>query len=447
MSLYSAMFMTSPLTPCFSDTALLQGMLDFEAGLAQALSSARLIDNESARIIRSHCRAEKLDAAALAQSAGLAGNLAIPLVKQLTALVAQSSPEAARFVHWGATSQDAMDSGLMLQLRSALSQTETLLNQLIAALTAQCRRHSATLMVGRTWLQHALPTTLGLKLAGTLDALLRFRVRLVEMRPRALALQFGGAAGTLASFGERGERVEQALAEALALPRSATPWHTQRDRLLELAGWYAGLTGTLGKLARDLSLLMQTEVAEISEPSAPGRGGSSTMPHKRNPVLCAAILSAANRLPALMSGLYAGLVQEHERALGGWQAEWQSLPQLLVLSGATMAQSLDLINGLQVHEAAMRRNLALTQGQIMAESVSLALAPLLGRQQAHQHIAQCCRQAQETQQSLLTLLCADAEVSSRLSREKLETLLDPANAIGSAQRFIQQVLATAEKEQ
>lgn len=340
-----------------------------------------------------------------------------------------------------------MDSGLMLQLRSALSQTETLLNQLIAALTAQCRRHSATLMVGRTWLQHALPTTLGLKLAGTLDALLRFRVRLVEMRPRALALQFGGAAGTLASFGERGERVEQALAEALALPRSATPWHTQRDRLLELAGWYAGLTGTLGKLARDLSLLMQTEVAEISEPSAPGRGGSSTMPHKRNPVLCAAILSAANRLPALMSGLYAGLVQEHERALGGWQAEWQSLPQLLVLSGATMAQSLDLINGLQVHEAAMRRNLALTQGQIMAESVSLALAPLLGRQQAHQHIAQCCRQAQETQQSLLTLLCADAEVSSRLSREKLETLLDPANAIGSAQRFIQQVLATAEKEQ
>ncbi|WP_336842606.1 3-carboxy-cis,cis-muconate cycloisomerase [Serratia nevei] len=447
MSLYSAMFMTSPLTPCFSDTALLQGMLDFEAGLAQALASARLIDNESARIIRSHCRAEKLDAAALAQSAGLAGNLAIPLVKQLTALVAQSSPEAARFVHWGATSQDAMDSGLMLQLRSALSQTETLLNQLIAALTAQCRRHSATLMVGRTWLQHALPTTLGLKLAGTLDALLRFRVRLAEMRPRALALQFGGAAGTLASFGERGERVEQALAEALALPRSATPWHTQRDRLLELVGWYAGLTGTLGKLARDLSLLMQTEVAEISEPSAPGRGGSSTMPHKRNPVLCAAILSAANRLPALMSGLYAGLVQEHERALGGWQAEWQSLPQLLVLSGATMAQSLDLINGLQVHEAAMRRNLALTQGQIMAESVSLALAPLLGRQQAHQHIAQCCRQAQETQQSLLTLLCADAEVSSRLSREKLETLLDPANAIGSAQRFIQQVLAMAEKEQ
>ncbi len=173
-------------------------MLDFEAGLAQALASARLIDNESARIIRSHCRAEKLDAAALAQSAGLAGNLAIPLVKQLTALVAQKLAGSGAFRSLGATSQDAMDSGLMLQLRSALSQTETLLNQLIAALTAQCRRHSATLMVGRTWLQHALPTTLGLKLAGTLDALLRFRVRLAEMRPRALALQFGGAAGTLA---------------------------------------------------------------------------------------------------------------------------------------------------------------------------------------------------------------------------------------------------------
>ncbi|MFQ6787015.1 3-carboxy-cis,cis-muconate cycloisomerase [Serratia marcescens] len=447
MSLYSAMFMASPLTPCFSDTALLQGMLDFEAGLAQALASAGITDDASARIICSHCQAEKLDAAALTQSAGLAGNLAIPLVKQLTALVAQTSPEAARFVHWGATSQDAIDSGLVLQLRSALDKTDALLNQLIAALTAQCRRHSATLMVGRTWLQHALPTTLGLKLAGTLDALLRYRARLAEMRPRVLALQFGGAAGTLASLGEQGERVERALAQALALPRSATPWHTQRDRLLELASWYAGLTGSLGKLARDMSLLMQTEVAEISEPSAPGRGGSSTMPHKRNPVLCAAILSAANRLPALMSGLYAGLVQEHERALGGWQAEWQSLPQLLVLSGAALAQSLDLINGLEVHEAAMRRNLALTQGLIMAESVTLALAPTLGRQQAHHHIEQCCRQALATQQPLLTLLCADAEVSSRLSRETLETLLDPANATGSTQRFIQQVLAMAEREQ
>ncbi|MBW1215094.1 3-carboxy-cis,cis-muconate cycloisomerase [Pantoea allii] len=443
MSLYRAMFMASPLSDSFSDTALLQGMLDFEAGLAQALAVAGVIDHASARCIQSCCRAQAIDRAALTQAAGLAGNLAIPLVKQLTAVVAATSPDAARYVHWGATSQDAIDSGLMLQLRAALNDTAVLLDRLIAALVLQCERHSTTLMVGRTWLQHALPVTLGLKLAGTLDALVRFRARLVAMRPRVLALQFGGAAGTLASLGEKGERVEQALSEALDLPRSATPWHAQRDRITELAGWYAGLTGTLGKLARDMSLLMQSEVGEVSEPQAPGRGGSSTMPHKRNPVLCAAILSAANRVPALMSGLYAGQVQEHERALGGWQAEWQSLPQLTELSGAALVHSTELIDGLEVHEEAMQRNLGLTQGLIMAEAVTLALGESLGRQQAHHHIEQCCRRALETQQSLLTILCADDTVVSHLSRPALETLLDPATATGSASRFIHQVLAAA----
>ncbi|UYK97233.1 3-carboxy-cis,cis-muconate cycloisomerase [Pantoea stewartii] len=443
MSLYRAMFMASPLSEGFSDTALLQGMLDFEAGLAQALASAGLMDRESAQIIQDCCRADAIDAAVLTQAAGLAGNLAIPLVKQLTALVAARSPEAARYVHWGATSQDAIDSGLMLQLRAALSGTATLLDRLIAVLSAQCERHSKTLMVGRTWLQHALPVTLGLKLAGTLDALVRDRQRLRAMQTRVLALQFGGAAGTLASLGDKGEQVEQALSDALNLPRSATPWHAQRDRLTELAGWYAGLTGTLGKLARDMSLLMQSEVGEISEPQAAGRGGSSTMPHKRNPVLCAAILSAANRVPALMSGLYAGMVQEHERALGGWQAEWQSLPQLIILSGAALAHSTELIDGLEVHEDAMQRNLGLTQGLIMAEAVTLALANEMGRQQAHHHIEQCCRRALDTQQSLLSVLSADETVRTRLSHSTLEALLDPANATGSAARFIQQVLAAA----
>lgn len=445
MSLYSAMFMASPLSDSFSDTALLQGMLDFEAGLAQALAATGIIDSHAAQIVKACCRADRLDAAALTQAAGLAGNLAIPLVKQLTAVVAEQSPDAARFVHWGATSQDAIDSGFMLQLRAALNDTAALLDQLIAALCLQCERHSHTLMVGRTWLQHALPVTLGLKLAGTLDALLRFRQRLAAMQPRVLALQFGGAAGTLASLGEKGEQVEQALSEALDLPRSATPWHAQRDRITEVAGWYAGLTGTLGKLARDMSLLMQSEVGEVSEPRAPGRGGSSTMPHKRNPVLCAAILSAANRVPALIAGLYAGMVQEHERALGGWQAEWQSLPELMVLSGAALAHSTELIAGLEVHEAAMQHNLALTQGLIMAEAVTLALADKLGRQQAHHHIEQCCQRALETQQSLLSVLSADGLIASYLSRSDLEALLDPANATGSSSRFIQQVLAAARK--
>lgn len=224
MSLYRAMFMASPLDDCFSDTALLQGMLDFEAGLAQALATAGVIDHASAHCIQACCQAQAIDTAALTQAAGLAGNLAIPLVKQLTAVVAATSPEAARYVHWGATSQDAIDSGLMLQLRTALNDTASLLDRLIAALTIQCERHSTTLMVGRTWLQHALPVTLGLKLAGTLDALVRFRARLTAMRPRVLALQFGGAAGTLASLGEKGERVEQALSDVPVLPVRWASW-------------------------------------------------------------------------------------------------------------------------------------------------------------------------------------------------------------------------------
>lgn len=435
--------MASPLSDSFSDRSVLQGMLDFEAGLAQALATAGLIDQESAQIIQSCCHADAIDAAALTQDAGLAGNLAIPLVKQLTAVVAERSPEAARYVHWGATSQDAIDSGLMLQLRVALDRSAALLDRLISVLAIQCERHSQTLMVGRTWLQHALPVTLGLKLAGILDALLRDRQRLKAMQPRVLALQFGGAAGTLASLGDKGEQVERALSGVLGLPRSATPWHAQRDRITELAGWYASLNGTLGKLARDMSLMMQSEVGEISEPQAAGRGGSSTMPHKRNPVLCAAILSTANRVPALVSGLYAGMVQEHERALGGWQAEWQSLPQLIVLSGAALAHSTELIDGLEVHEEAMQRNLALTQGLIMAEAVTLALAEKMGRQQAHHHIEQCCRRALETRQPLLSVLSADETVASQLTHSALMTLLDPATATGSASRFIQQVLAAA----
>lgn len=443
MTLYAALFHASPLDALFSDRAVLQGMLDFEAALADAQARCGLMPAALAQQIRCCCQAERLDIPALSQAAGLAGNLAIPLVKQLTAQVAQQSPDAARFVHWGATSQDAIDSGLMLQLRAALTASETLLEGVIAALVMQCQRHRETLMVGRSWLQHALPVTLGLKLAGTLDALLRFRQRLATMRERVLVLQFGGAAGTLASLGADGERVEQALADILQLPASATPWHAQRDRLLELAGWYAGLTGTLGKLARDISLLMQTEVAEVSEPQAAGRGGSSTMPHKRNPVLCASLLAQANRVPGLMSSLYAGMVQEHERALGGWQAEWQSLPQLITLSGGALALAGELIAGLEVDEQAMQRNLALTHGLIMAEAVTLALAPRLGRQQAHHHMAQCCRQALAQRQSLLAVLSADPLVSSELSAQALAELLDPASALGSCQRFIDRVLTAA----
>ncbi|AHG18350.1 3-carboxy-cis,cis-muconate cycloisomerase [Chania multitudinisentens RB-25] len=443
MELLTPLLRPARVNRCFSDTAALQGMLDFEAALAQAQAEAGVIPHSAAEAIARCCRSELLDAGALASAAAQAGNLAIPLVRQLTARVAEQDPQAARFVHWGATSQDAIDTGLILQLRCALQQTEHQLTQLITVLVRQISAHRDTLMVGRTWMQQALPTTLGLKLAGTLDVLLRYHQRLAQMLPRVLVLQFGGAAGTLNSLGTNGKAVSTLLAQRLQLVEADTPWHSQRDRLLEVAGWYAGLAGTLGKMARDISLLCQTEIAEVAEPQAEGRGGSSTMPHKRNPVSCAVILAAALRAPALVSGLYQAMLQEHERGLGGWHAEWESLPQLIMLSSGALAASVPLIDGLQVFPERMADNLALTGGLILAEAVTMALGEQMGRQNAHRHIEQACQRAQAENLPLRAVLEQDAQVLEVLSRAQLAELLDPTNALGSAAVFIQQVLARA----
>lgn len=443
MELLTPLLRSSAVSACFSDTATVQGMLDFEAALATAQAGLGIIPAEAAQHINDVCHSDLFDQLDLAQAAALAGNLAIPLVKQLTHRVAQQNAEAARFVHWGATSQDAIDTGLMLQLRQALALTQSDLNRLIAALVQQITRHQDSVLVGRTWMQHALPTTLGLKLAGTLDTLLRYRQRLDEMRPRVLALQLGGAAGTLASLGEQGEPLVSALAARLQLTAADTPWHSQRDRLLEIAGWYAGLSGSLGKLARDISLLTQTEVAEVAEPAAAGRGGSSTMPHKRNPVACAVILAAANRVPALVGGLYAAMVQEHERGLGGWHAEWESLPELVMLTAGALHTAGDLIAGLQVFPQQMQHNLKLTHGLIMAEAVTMALGEVIGRQQAHQHIEKQCHQALAQRLSLLDVLLDDPVVMAHLSAQRLSELLDPQQYLGSARTFTRRVLAQA----
>lgn len=441
MGLYSPLFHHSPLAACFSESATLQGMLDFEAALARAQASCGVIPQAAVVPIATACRADRLDATALAQAAAGAGNLAIPLVKQLTALVKAQDEQAARYVHWGATSQDAIDTGMVLQLRAALAQAEALLVKLMQALAVQIQTHAMSVMPGRTWLQHALPTTYGLKLAGTLDALLRWHERLHELKPRLLVLQFGGAAGTLASLKESAVQVSQTLAQELQLSLADTPWHTQRDRLLEAAGWFAGVSATLGKFAGDFALLMQTEVAEVAEPVAQGKGGSSTMPHKRNPVTCAAILSAVTRIPGLMATLYASQIQQHERALGGWQAEWQTLPELATLAGGVLHNSLALVEGMQVFPDRMRQNLDITRGLIMAEAVTLALAEHLGKAAAHHRVEQICHQALDSGEPLQTLLEQDEQVSQYLSTQQIAELLDPSTVTGSADHFSRQVLA------
>ena len=439
--LLGELFGTVEAVAALSERAWLQGMLEFEAALARAEAVVGVIPSGAADPIGAKCRIELLDLAALARATARAGNPAIPMVKQLTTLVRAEDPEAARYVHWGATSQDAMDTGLVLQLRVALRGIEADLERLAAALTRLAAEHRATPMVGRTWLQHALPVTFGLKAAGWLDAVRRHQARLRELRPRLLILQFGGAVGTLAALGGRGLEVAETLARELELGLPNLPWHGARDRVVELGTVLALLTGTLGKIARDLSLLMQTDVGEAFEPAGEGKGGSSTMPHKRNPVACAAILAAADRVPALGGTLLAAMPQEHERGLGSWHAEWETLPAIGILTAGALRQTAEAMEGLEVDRARMRANLEVTRGLIMAEAVMMALAPSLGRLAAHERVEHAAKAAAAQEQHLREVLAQDPVVTSALDAAELDRLFDPLGYIGEAGALIDRVLA------
>lgn len=433
---------TEPMNAVWSPRATLQRMLDVEAALARASAAHGVIPQTAVAAIVEACDAGRLDAAALARDAALGGNLAIPLVRQLTARVKERDPEASKYVHWGATSQDIIDTATVLQLRDALALVEAGLDALCATLAALAREHRATPAVGRTWLQQALPITLGLKFAQWLDALLRHRERLAALRERALVLQFGGAAGTLASLRDAAPKVSAALARELALAQPALPWHTQRDRIAEAAAFFGMLIGTLGKIARDISLQMQTEVGELAEPAAAGKGGSSTMPHKRNPVGCAAVLTAAARAPGLVATVFAGMVQEHERALGGWQAEWDALPDLARLAGGALAHIAQIADGLEVRPERLAANLDATHGLILGEAVMLALGDSIGRLDAHHLVEAASKTAVQTGRTLYDVLAENPAVTRHLDAARLAALLDPANYAGEAHAFVDAVLAS-----
>jgi 3-carboxy-cis,cis-muconate cycloisomerase len=439
--LLDPLFTTEAMRAIFSDHGRVQAMLDFEAALARAEARAGLLPATAAAAIGEQCRAERFDVDALARAAALSGNLAIPLVAALTAEVQARDAAAARFVHWGATSQDALDTGLVLQLRSALAAMASDLARLAGALAAGAEAHAQTVLAGRTWLQQGPPVTLGLKLAGALSAVERHRHRLAALRGRVATLQFGGAVGTLAALGEHGLEVAAALADELQLALPDVPWHAQRDRLAEVATTLGLLVGTLGKLARDVSLLMQTEVGEASEPAAPGRGGSSTLPHKRNPVSCAVVLAAATRVPALVSVMLAAMVQEHERGLGGWHAEWETLPEICTLGAGALAQTITIVEGLAVDRVRMAANLELTGGLILAEAVAMALGQKLGKAQAHELLEEASARALRERRHLREVLATDARVTAHLSPANLDRLLDVRRYTGQAERLVARALA------
>jgi 3-carboxy-cis,cis-muconate cycloisomerase len=443
--LLGPLFSSRRMLEIFSDAGRLQGMLDFEAALAGAEAAAGLVPRDAAAAIAAACRADLYDPGLLAHEAAIAGNLAIPLVKALTAAVARADPAAAGHVHRGATSQDVLDTGLVLQLRRGLEVLEGDLARLSEALAVLAERHRGTPMAGRTWLQQASPVTLGLKVAGWLCAIERHRRRLREARERAGVVQLGGAVGTLDALGPAALEVEAALAAALGLAVPDLPWHAHRDRLAEVATSLGLLVGTLGKIATDVALLMQTEVGEASEPDAPGRGRSSSMPQKRNPVGGAVARAAALRVPGLVSTVLAAMVQEHERGLGGWHAEWEALPEIARLAAGALERVTEVVEGLEVDAGRMRRNLELTEGGIQAGAVAAALAAAMGREAAHARVAEAVRRARAEGRGLRAVLAEDPAVRTALSPGALERALDPEASTGAASALVDRALAARQR--
>src|SRR4051812_21474234 len=443
--LLAPLFSSAAMRAVCDDRAYLQRMLDFEAALARAEAAVGVIPASAVGPIADACKADAFDIAALSEAAMQSGNLAIPLVKALTAAVAKADADAARYVHWGATSQDVMDSATMLGLRAAIRALLSDLDRAIAGFATLARKHRDTAMVARTWLQHALPMPFGLKLAEYAAALNRSRHRLRRLRDDGLALQFGGAAGTVAALGDQGLAVAEKLAAELKLPLPDAPWHTHRDRIAEAASVLAILTGSCGKIARDVSLLMQTDVAEAFEPSGEGRGGSSTMPHKRNPVASATALAAAGMAPNLAATIFAAQVQDHERSAGPWHAEWPTLPTLLLVSSGALAAIVEIAEGLEVDAARMRTNLHATHGLIMAEAVTFALAENIGKSDAHHLVEAASKKAAAGKQHLRDVVSGDARITAHLDADRIAALFEPMTYQGVSQTLIDRLLAGLEE--
>jgi 3-carboxy-cis,cis-muconate cycloisomerase len=381
--LVNALGSAAKTAEAFSDTNTLRHMLRFEAALAHATAEAGLIPSKAAAVIASACDPALYDPAPLAEAARRTATLTVPVVKALTAEVAKRNEEAAAYVHWGATSQDVIDTAMVCQLADALTPLLKEIDAIVAAFAALAQKHRATPMLGRTLLQPATPLALGQKIAGWASDLDRAKRRLAESLTETQIVQFGGASGSLSALGAKAEAVMTSLARELKLTLPPGPWFTQRVRVAAVAQDCALVCGALGKAARDISLMMQIEVGEASEPSGPGRGSSSTMPHKRNPVGAALVLAAANRAPQLGATIVSGMVQEHERALGGWQSEWPTLAALIEALGSSVEAMAEVAPGLAIHTDALQANMDAAEAAVLAERATFLLAEKMGKQKAH----------------------------------------------------------------
>ena len=434
----SLLFTTPEMASTFSAEAHVRQMLRFEVALARAEARVGIIPTEAADAIASACQVEQFDVAALYREAVVAGTLAIPLVRRLTE---QAGDAGQKWVHWGATSQDAIDTALMLQMRDGLDLLIADLLRVCASCAALAERQRATLMVGRTLLQQALPITFGLKAARWLALATRQVLAVREQRARSLALQFGGAAGTLAALGDKGMQVAEFLAQSLDLALPDLPWHAERDRVANIAAALGVTAGAMAKIAHDVALLAQTEVGEVAEASAPGKGGSSAMPQKRNPVDATLALAASRLAIGQVPVIFGAMAQEHERAAGGWQAEWAAIPELFRATAGAVAHVAQVLAGLQVDADRMRANLEQSGGLAMAEALTMALAPQLGRPEAQRLVQELARRVQSNEVTLHEAAQVDLQVGTILSPDQIARALDPASYLGATDALIDRALA------
>ena len=434
-----ALYGSDAMRAVFSEQAYFQRMLDVEAALARVQARLGIIPADAAETIIAAARYENLDEDELSASAR---NVGYPVVG-LVAGLSRAAGEGGAWTHWGATTQDIMDSATVLQVREGLNLVEAELRAIVAAFAIQAQRHRDTVMAGRTHLQQALPTTFGLKCAIWAQPFIHHLARLSELRTRVEQIEFAGAAGTLAALGDDGITVMEALAAELGLAAPVVPWHVCRDAVTEAVGFLGLLCGSLAKIATDIILLAQTEVGEVAEPYVHGRGQSSTMPQKRNPIASEYILAASRNVQAQVIVMQGAMAQDHERATGPWQAEALALPQAFVLTHGALLHARAIAEGLVVDAERMRANLDISRGLIVSEAVMMGLAPVLGRGEAHHIVKHACDLALAERISLADALERDPAVASRLDRAAIESLIDPRNYLGAAGTFVDRFLAAA----
>jgi 3-carboxy-cis,cis-muconate cycloisomerase len=437
--LFGEMFGTTAMHDLFTDAAIVQRYLDVEAALARAQARLGIVPEDAARAISEVATVDRIDWPRLSERTQIVGYPILPLVEQLSTW---PDGNLGQWCHWGATTQDIMDTADVLQIRDALTLVSAELDAIAVALAGLAETWADQPMPGRTHLQHALPITFGYKAATWLSAIDRHRVRLLELEARVAIVSFSGASGTLASLGEdQGLKTQMALAEELGLAVPDITWHTIRDNFAEVTGLLAMIAASVGKIGYDIMLMMQTETGEVLEPFVQGRGASSTMPQKRNPISSEMMLAAAKIVREQHSAMLDAVVQDHERATGQWHVEWQAIPTAFIVASGGLKAAREALEGLEVRPEAMRRTLDASGGLIVAEAVMMGLAPYIGRQVAHDVVYDACRATLNEGAAFVEALLAHPEINGRLTRAEIETLIDPTNYLGAAPAMTRRLLA------